>query len=59
MELFMNDSDSKENGNNIDVTLLGPSSKNKKNSPQRKFLIFREIELPNPNIKKFLIFSFI
>lgn len=28
----MNDSDSKENGNNIDVTLLGPSSKNKKNS---------------------------
>ena len=55
----MNDSDSKENGNNIDVTLLGPSSKNKKNSPQRKFLIFREIELPNPNIKKFLIFSFI
>ena len=52
----MNDSDSKENGNNIDVTLLGASSKNKKNSPQRKFLIFREIELPTLILKNFLYF---
>ena len=32
----MNDSDSKENGNNIDVTLLGPSSKNKKKFTPKK-----------------------
>ena len=39
--------------------LFGPSSKNKKKSTPKKFLIFREIELSCSNIKKFLIFSFI
>ena len=37
--------------------LLSPSPKNKKNAPRKKFLIFREMEFFNSNIKEFLIFS--
>ena len=33
------------------------AQKNKKNPPQKKFLIFLEMELSNSNIKKILIFS--
>ena len=37
--------------------LLDPSSKNKKNPPRKKFLIFWEMELSDLKIEKFLIFS--
>ena len=44
-----------------DIELLGslssPSSKNKKNSSQKKFFIFWKMKLFGSNIKKFLIFS--
>ena len=39
--------------------LSGPSSKNKKNASRKKCLIFREMELSDSNIKKFLMFSYI
>ena len=34
-----------------------PSSKKQKSSPRKQFLIFREMELSNSKVKKFLIFS--
>ena len=44
-----------------DIELIGslssPSSKNKKNSSQKKFFIFWKMKLFGSNIKKFLIFS--
>ena len=36
--------------------LFSPSSKNEKNPPRKKFLIFHEMELSSSNIKKFLYF---
>ena len=39
--------------------LLGPSLKNKKNSPQKKVLIFQEMGLSSSNIKKLLTFTYI
>ena len=39
--------------------ILSPSSKNKKNPPRKKFLKFREMELPDCTSKKFLMFSYI
>ena len=38
---------------------LNQNSKNKKNHPKIKFLIFWEMKLPSSSIKKFLIFSHI
>ena len=39
--------------------LFSPRSKNKKNPPRKKFLIFHEMELSSSNIKKILIFFYI
>ena len=38
---------------------LSSSSKNKKNPPLEKLLIFQEMEFSGSNIKKILIFSYI
>ena len=40
-----------------EIELLGPSSKNKKNYPEKKFLLFQKMELSDSKIKKYLIFS--
>ena len=41
----------------LSSALFSLSSKNKKNPPLKKFLIFQEMELCSSNIKKNLIFS--
>ena len=40
-----------------EIELLGPSSKNKNNYPEKKFLLFQKMELSDSKIKKYLIFS--
>ena len=41
----------------LSSALFGPSQKNKKNPPRKKFLIFREMELLAVILKNFLYFG--